>query len=83
MGSLNNGKTPRIPIPKSVREYVMKRDRHQCKTCGTTKDLAIDHIIPLNKGGSNDISNFQVLCRRCNSRKGTRIQARVQRRLFG
>lgn len=81
MGILNNGKVPRIPIPKAVREYVMKRDRRQCQKCGSNADLAVDHIVPLSKGGANDMSNFQVLCRRCNSKKGANIPANARQRM--
>lgn len=34
--------------------------------------LVPDHVVPLSRGGRNDISNIQPLCRSCNSTKGTR-----------
>lgn len=30
---------------------------------------AIDHIVPLNLEGINDITNFQLICRECNLEK--------------
>ena len=51
----------------------MMRAAHPwCVKCGSTKDLTLDHIISLANGGTNDASNAQVLCRKCNSQKGMR-----------
>lgn len=35
--------------------------------------LTVDHIIPKAHGGSNKLTNMQVLCEPCNVRKGSRI----------
>jgi len=76
-------KTPRIPIPKSVRQYVYQRDKYQCQSCGKTNtetQLTIDHIIPLARSGTNDISNLQTLCFSCNSQKSDQKDPRFKRR---
>lgn len=44
-----------------------------CARCGRRRRLTVDHVIPVSKGGSSDISNLQPLCRPCNSLKGARI----------
>jgi hypothetical protein len=44
-----------------------------CPCCHERKELVKDHIVPLAKGGSDDISNIQPLCRSCNAKKHTQI----------
>jgi len=51
---------------------LIERDGYMCRHCGVVSGLAIDHIIPLSKGGSDDLENLQFLCKSCNSSKGDR-----------
>ena len=55
------------------RAVLLERDGSACLVCGAGADLTIDHIVPISRGGSDDLSNLQVLCRRCNSSKKDRI----------
>lgn len=41
----------------------------KCAACGSTNDITKDHVIPVTLGGSDGLSNLQVLCRSCNSLK--------------
>lgn len=37
------------------------------------KDLEIDHIIPIAKGGKSTYDNLQTLCHRYNIKKGDKL----------
>lgn len=67
-------------IPKWAEKAVFYRDRGICTYC--KKDLSgvmnisnryhIDHIVPLEKYGLNDVSNLQLLCESCNTSKSSK-----------
>ncbi|GGC97437.1 hypothetical protein GCM10007216_30260 [Thalassobacillus devorans] len=67
-------------LPKWLQKGVFMRDKGRCQICGTdlTKVLHLDnqenydHIIPLESGGTNDPTNFQLTCEHCNKSKGDR-----------
>ena len=41
----------------------------ECVFCGSKENITIDHLIPISKGGSNEINNLFPACRSCNSSK--------------
>lgn len=47
---------------------------HICPRCGQKRRLTVDHVVPLSRGGKNDITNIQPLCSWCNISKGTKIE---------
>lgn len=68
-------KTKRVAIPQSIRFEVFKRDSFKCQYCGRSAPevvLHVDHIKPVSKGGTNDITNLITACFDCNSGKSDR-----------
>jgi ATP adenylyltransferase len=62
-------------ISGTVRYEVLKRAGSRCELCGIPSDeraLEVDHIHPRRHGGSDDLSNLQALCYKCNANKGAR-----------
>ena len=38
------------------------------------RNMTVDHVVPQSKGGTDHMTNLQLLCGACNSMKGTRSQ---------
>lgn len=68
----NHRRNIREYIPGSVKYEVLKRANFHCELCGISAEeraLEVDHIIPVNKKGENNIDNYQALCYSCNAMK--------------
>jgi 5-methylcytosine-specific restriction endonuclease McrA len=58
-----------------TRRNIFFRDRNRCQYCGRTfpqRDLNLDHVVPLSRGGTSSWENVVCACVACNSRKGNR-----------
>jgi 5-methylcytosine-specific restriction endonuclease McrA len=58
---------------QKTRKAIFNRDGKICKKCKAVKNLTLDHIIPVSKGGKNSLENLQVLCKSCNSKKSNKL----------
>lgn len=75
-GTANRKYGPRS-ISNSKRYDVLRRDKFQCVLCGASGsegNLEVDHIVPVSRGGSDDIGNLRCLCFRCNRGKHSKIE---------
>ncbi len=69
--------TTRKKVHAARRTAVYIRDQATCQCCGyrprravQAELMEIDHIVPCSRGGTSAMENLQVLCWRCNNRKG-------------
>ena len=94
--------TPRKRLTRAERIAILQRQQHCCAgPCGGSliwswvEDRAVygpmvdEHIVPLELGGSNDLSNRELRCIDCakaktrEDRKAIAKVARIRRRLAG
>lgn len=72
------GATPRIRGDRwqKMRQRTLLSGQGACAKCGRVHPSnQVDHIVPLEQGGSNDPANLQVLCVDCHKAK-TAAEAR-------
>lgn len=60
--------------PSLVKRFLLERDG-RCVRCGESNPdvLEVDRVIPRSAGGTDELSNLQILCQNCNARKGGKI----------
>ncbi len=59
-----------------TRRNIFYRDKNRCQYCGKVfaqRDLNLDHVVPLSRGGHSTWTNVVTACVPCNSRKGNRL----------
>ncbi len=69
---------------KFSRANIFMRDDYRCQYCGqhlAAKDLTIDHIIPLARGGRKTWENIVAACWPCNNTKSGRTPEEARMRL--
>lgn len=67
-------------VKKAIRHAWRRKFGHLCQCCGTTMHFeikfrghkhyaTIDHILARGLGGTNNLSNIQIICKLCNNKK--------------
>lgn len=58
-----------IPYHDERMAAIRDRDRNRCQNCfrtnGEVSQLEVHQIVPENRGGTERLSNYTLLCRRC------------------
>jgi 5-methylcytosine-specific restriction endonuclease McrA len=50
---------------KKIRMMILTRDQWTCQWCGAHGTTA-DHILPVSKGGTDELENLVCACKKCN-----------------
>lgn len=67
----------------ALQRAVFARDGLRCRYCGFSRSdvkfFQIDHVIPISKGGCDELENLVVACKRCNQVKRDQVWEPVAR----
>lgn len=67
-----------------TRRNIFFRDRNRCQYCGrifAQREMNLDHVVPLSRGGTSCWENVVCACIRCNTLKGNRMPQEAGMRL--
>jgi len=74
----------KLPSPKTHKKTLYGEQEGNCPGCYThfeSRHMEVDHIIARAKGGTDHVSNLQLLCGHCNRVKGDRGMDYLRTRL--
>ena len=74
--------------PEAEVRYISNKDIRRlkassCFICESSKNLQVDHLIPLALGGRHSIGNLQALCQSCNRAKFNKLPIEFKASLRG
>lgn len=58
-------------LPAGAWDIILEAWNYSCAYCGEETELQRDHVIPLCKNGTNDVTNIVPACFKCNRDKHT------------
>ena len=76
---------PYIKDGELKRVYLLQKNGNKCQLCNiqmvkaTTpapipdNAMTLDHIIPVSFGGNDEVENLQLICHKCNFKKGSKL----------
>jgi 5-methylcytosine-specific restriction endonuclease McrA len=68
-----------------TRRNIFYRDKNRCQYCGQVfqqRELNLDHIIPISRGGTSCWENVVCACISCNTKKGDRLPSEASMRMY-
>lgn len=64
----------RVWFSKEVKENILRKSDGLCAHCGCRvavgDNFTVEHVVPISKGGTNELVNIVALCHACNTTKG-------------